>query len=125
VKRFVPVLTVLLLVGAASCSPRVKMVGPNSTCKEPEEPTRVSCDEAVLVAQAVALSHHVTTTRPRAEVRPEAVAEGKTVPAWWVTFGLAVYHPTSGGSCMPRSYAVIVDAATGQLLAWDDASPDC
>jgi len=125
VKPFVAVLAVLVLVGTVSCSSRRQTIDVNPVCKEPEHPTRVSCEEAVLVAQAVALSHHVTTHGPIAVTKPEAVAKGRSVPAWWVTFRSVVYHAPSGSSCVPRSYAVIVDAATGKLLAFDDPSPDC
>jgi hypothetical protein len=125
VKPFTTFLTVVGLVSAFSCSSGGDIVGLNPECNEPEQPTRVSCEEAILLAQAVALSHHVTTEGPKAEVKPEAVAKGQIVPAWWVTFRSAVYHPLSGGSCVPRSYAVIIDAATGRLLAFDDPSPDC
>lgn len=123
-KLRIGLLAAVVLATAVSCSSR-GVVGLNPLCKEPGQPTRVSCNEAVLVAQAVALSHHVATEGPRAEVKPQAVAKGESVPAWWVTFRSAVFHPSSGGSCVPRSYAVIVDAATGQLLAWDDPSPNC
>jgi hypothetical protein len=119
VKPLTAFLTLFVLTTAISCSPRDGIVGLNPSCREPEQPTRVSCEEAVLVARAVAFSDHVSTSGPRAEVKPEAVAEGESVPAWWVTFRLAVYYPPSGGSCVPRSYNVIVDAATGQLLARD------
>ena len=125
VRRTVAILTGLVVASAVSCSSGAVIVGLAPLCKELDQATRVSCEEAVLVAQAVALSHHVTTEGPRAEVKPEAVAKGRSVPAWWVTFRTVVYHPPSGGSCVPRSYAVIVDAATGQLLAFDDPSPDC
>ena len=85
-KRTVAILTGLVVATAVSCSSGGVIVGLSPLCEEPDQATRVSCEEAVLVAQAVALSHHVTTEGPRAEVKPEAVAKGRSVPAWWVTF---------------------------------------
>ena len=125
VKPFLTVFTIVVLVSAPSCSPGGDTAGPNPVCHEPERPTRVSCKEAVLIAHAVALSHHVITEGPTAEVKPEAVAKGRAVFAWWVTFRSVVYHPRSAGSCVPRNYAVIIDAATGSLLAFDEPGPNC
>ena len=118
-KPRIAVLAVVLLALAVSCSSRGEIVVLSPSCKETNNPTRVSCPEAVLVAQAVARASHVSTSGPTAEVKSEGVAEGKSVPAWWVTFRSAVYHAPSGDPCVPRSYSVIVDGATGQLLAWD------
>jgi hypothetical protein len=41
------------------------------------------------------------------------------VPAWVVTSLDAVYSPPAGGTCKLPSFTVIVEAATGRLLAWD------
>jgi hypothetical protein len=111
--------TLTLISALASCSSRPEIQGLNPTCQAPAGPAPVSCEVAVLVAQAVATSNHVSTEGPRVEVKPEAIAEGRAVSAWWVTFRSAVYHPLQGRSCAPRSFTVIVDAATGRLLAWD------
>jgi hypothetical protein len=123
-RRLVLAPTIALLV-AASCIRRHESSLLNPVCEELEQAPRVSCVEAVLVARAVARSDNVTTSSPKAEVKPEAVAKGESVRAWWVTFGSTVYHPPLGGSCALRSYAVIVDATTGDLLAWDKPSPNC
>jgi hypothetical protein len=61
VKRTVAILTGLVVATAVSCSSGGVIVGLSPLCEEPDQATRVSCEEAVLVAQAVALSHHVTT----------------------------------------------------------------
>jgi hypothetical protein len=125
VNRIVAILSVGTLGITAPCSSGGKILGLNPACSEPERPVRVSCEEAVLIAQAVALSNHVTTEGPKGEVKPEPIAKGEAVQAWWVTFRSVVYHPPSGGSCVLRSYAVIIDAATGRLLAFDDAASSC
>jgi hypothetical protein len=117
-------LALAVALAAASCSSG-DIRGLNPACTPPPKTAAISCDEAVLVAQAVAVSHHVVTRGSKAEVKPEAVAEGRLVPAWWVTFAHVEYRPPSGLRCAPRSYAVVIDAATGQLLAYDDPSPDC
>jgi len=80
-QRCFALVAVFLLAMAMSCSRRGDIVGLNPVCKEPEAPTRVSCDEAVLVARAVAVSHHVTTGGPKAQVKPEAVTKGEAVAA--------------------------------------------
>ena len=124
--RVVIVASCLMLMSTlASCATRPEIMGLNPVCKAPPDATSVSCEQAVLVGQAVARSHHVWTQGSRAEVKPEGVAKGRSVPAWWVTFEHVEYRGPSGVRCTPRSYAVIVDAATGQLLAFDDPSPNC
>jgi hypothetical protein len=123
--RVVIVASLVLMSTLASCSTRPEIMGLNPACKAPPDATPVSCEEAVLVGQAVARSNHVWTHWPRAEVKPEAIAKGRSVPAWWVTFEHVEYRDPSGVTCAPPSYAVIVDAATGQLLAFDDPSPNC
>jgi len=42
-----------------------------------------------------------------------------------VSVSIVVLVIASGDPWVPRSYAVIVDASTGGLLAWDDPSQDC
>ena len=64
-KRTVAILTGLVLASAVSCSSGGVIFGLSPLCKEPDQATRVSCEEAVLVAQAVALTHHVTTEGPQ------------------------------------------------------------
>ena len=138
--RHVAAVGLALAIALAACSRAPEDIrGLNPACTPPPKTAAISCDGchggrvspspwgsiAVLVAQAVAVSHHVVTRGPRAGVRPEAVAEGRSVPAWWVTFAHVEYRPPSGLRCVPRSYAVVIDAATGQLLAYDDPSPDC
>jgi hypothetical protein len=124
--RHVAAVGLALAIALAACSRAPEDIrGLNPACTPPPKTAAISCDEAVLVAQAVAVSHHVVTRGPRAGVRPEAVAEGRSVPAWWVTFAHVEYRPPSGLRCVPRSYAVVIDVATGQLLAYDDPSPDC
>jgi hypothetical protein len=93
----------IVLATAISCSSR-GVVGLNPLCREPHQPTRVSCNQAVLVAQAVALSHHVATEGPRAEVNPGAVAKG-------VCPGVVGYVPL-GRYSIPRQVAPTSREAT-------------
>ena len=123
--RLVMFVSLMVTCVLASCSSRPEITGLNLVCETPPDATSVSCKEAVLAAQAVAQSHDVWTQGPRAEVKPIPVEKGRPVPAWWVTFDQVEYRPDSGVRCVPGSYAVVVDTATGRLLAFDDPSPNC
>jgi hypothetical protein len=76
----------------------------------------------MLIAQAVAVSHRFQTTQIEAKVRSEGVAEGRSIPAWFVTSHHALYRNPSGVDCRVPEYTVVVAVASGRLLAWDEPS---
>ena len=92
----------------------------DSSCRSEDRAGFVGCREAMAIADAVAVSHQFDTSQIEASIRPEPVAKGRSVPAWFVTAHRAVFRSRSGLRCVVDEYTVVVEAATGRLLAWDE-----
>ena len=110
----------LLALSATTCSDRAERP---DACMSSELEDALSCVDALRIARAVAESHDVDWTNVSASIRPQAVAEGQSVTAWFVTVDRPVYW-RDGERCVAESYTVVLDATTGRLLARDvlDAS---
>jgi hypothetical protein len=74
------------------------------------------------IADAVARSHGFQTDRIEASIRQEGIAEGLSVPAWFVVAHRALLRSGSGSLCLVPEYTVVVAAASGRVLAWDEPS---
>jgi len=109
-------LLALVLAGCSLSAPA------DTSCRSHDRPGFISCREARLIADAVARSHGFQAGRIQASVRREGVAEGRSVPAWFVVAHRALYRSGSGSRCLVPEYTVVVAAASGRLLAWDEPS---
>jgi len=83
----------------------------------------VTCAQAIATAESVARDENVEVSGPIAIVKSYPIAQGKSHPAWWVTFSEMTYRAPDGSSCPPQSFYVMVDATNGRVIAHD--LPEC
>jgi hypothetical protein len=112
-------MTILLIVVSMSFAACSKGSAVDPSCSSADRRGWITCREAITIARTISVTEHVSATDVKASVGDHAVGEGQMVPAWVITSVDAVFSPPSGGTCILPSYAVIVEAATGRLLAWD------
>lgn len=93
-----------------------------------QPPIGIDCEAAVAQAWRVA-TFIDSASSTRAQLRTESVAEGYSVPAWFVTFTHARYSKADEAGCSTAGtltgYTVVLTAASGRPLSYGTPPRGC